>query len=283
LIIVDTHSHVIAADPKRYPLDPLGGHQSEWSRERPVDCSQMLASMDDAGVDKSVLVQASTCYGHDNSYVADCVAAHPDRFVGVFSVDVLAEDACDKITHWLELGLSGLRLFTKGSTMAVQADWLDDPRSCAAWQMASDSGTAVCVQMSSKATPQLIQMSERFPQAKILLDHLARPVLEDGPPYSAAATLWELAGHSNIYLKVTPRTFVEAQVGEASPESFFPKLVNEFGASRLLWGSNYPASEGTLAELLTMARVGLATLSEEDRTWIFGKTAEMVYPRLAGK
>ena len=40
-------------------------------------------------VDKSALVQASTCYGHDNSYVADAVAAHPDRFTGVFSVDKL--------------------------------------------------------------------------------------------------------------------------------------------------------------------------------------------------
>jgi hypothetical protein len=43
----------------------------------------MLAAMDEAGIERSVLVQASTCYGHDNSYVADAVAAHPDRFAGV--------------------------------------------------------------------------------------------------------------------------------------------------------------------------------------------------------
>ena len=32
---------------------------------------------DEAGVDKSAVVQASTCYGHDNSYLADAVAKYP--------------------------------------------------------------------------------------------------------------------------------------------------------------------------------------------------------------
>ena len=99
---IDIHPHIIADDPKRYPLAPLGGHQSDWSRTRPVTTEQMIAAMDEAGVDKSAMVQASTCYGHDNSYVADAVAAHPDRFTGVFSVDVLAPDAPEKMRHWRE-------------------------------------------------------------------------------------------------------------------------------------------------------------------------------------
>jgi predicted TIM-barrel fold metal-dependent hydrolase len=241
----------------------------------------MLESMNKAGVDKTLLVQASTCYGHDNSYVADCVAAHPDRFAGVFSVDVLADDACEKIKYWLSRGLSGLRLFTKGSTIATQAEWLDDPRSFPAWQFCGDAGVSVCVQMSSKATTQLIAMSDRFPRTKIILDHLARPVLSDGPPYAEAAALWELASHPNIYLKATPRTFTEVQEGKATAESFFRKLVDEFGAKRILWGSNYPASEGSLSELLQVAERGLASLSEQERAWIFGKTAISLYPELA--
>ncbi len=82
----------------------------------------------------------------------------------------------------------------------------------------------------------------------MLLDHLARPSLEDGPPYAAAADLFSLARYKNLYLKLTPRVFLEARRGKATPESFFNKLVAEFGASRMAWGSNYPASEGTLAD-----------------------------------
>ena len=35
--VVDSHSHVIADDPVRYPLAPMGGKQSDWSKDRPVN------------------------------------------------------------------------------------------------------------------------------------------------------------------------------------------------------------------------------------------------------
>jgi predicted TIM-barrel fold metal-dependent hydrolase len=106
-------------------------------------------------------------------------------------------------------------------------------------------------------------------------------VLEDGPPYDAAASLFELARYENIYLKLTPRIFAESRKGKATPETFFPRLVSEFGAARLAWGSNYPSSEGSLPELLAVARASLSCLAEADRAWIFAKTAQVLYPALA--
>src|SRR5882724_7372534 len=108
--IIDIHPHIITTDTARYPNAPLGGKKSDWSHERPNNMEQMIAAMAAAGVTKAVLVQASTCYGHDNSYVADAVAARPDLFTGVFSVDVLAPDAPDKICYWIERKLTGMRL-----------------------------------------------------------------------------------------------------------------------------------------------------------------------------
>jgi L-fuconolactonase len=279
--IIDIHPHIIASDTKRYPLAPLGGHQSDWSRTRPVSTEQMIAAMDKAGVDKSAIVQASTCYGHDNSYVADAVAAHPDRFTGVFSVDVLAPDASARMRYWVSRGLAGMRLFTIGSTMPDQASWLDDPKTYPAWETAGELGLSICLQMSAKAFPQMIKMTERFPKVRIILDHMARPVLEDGPPYAAAASLFDLARYPSVYLKLTPRSFIESRNGKATPESFFAKLIAAFGAQRLAWGSNYPSSEGSLPELLALAKSSLASLPQGDRDWIFGKTAQTLYPALA--
>jgi predicted TIM-barrel fold metal-dependent hydrolase len=279
--VIDIHPHIIADDAKRYPLAPLGGHQSEWSRTRPVNIAGMIAAMDQAGVDKAAMVQASTCYGHDNSYVADLVAAHPDRFTGVFSVDVLAPDASEKIRYWVDRKLTGLRLFTIGSTMTEQAGWLDDPKSFPAWQTATDLGIPVCLQMSPPAFPQMIHLIERFPKAKIILDHCARPVLSDGPPYAKAQSLFDLAKYPNIHLKLTQRNFTEARNGQATPETFFPKLVAAFGANRLAWGSNFPASEGSLADLLALAKRSLASLPQTDQDWIFARTAQSLYPALA--
>ena len=281
--IIDIHPHIITTDTARYPNAPLGGRKSDWARDRPTTTEQMIVSMDQAGVAKSALVQASTCYGHDNSYVADAVAAQPGRFTGVFSVDVLAPDATEKIRYWVGRKLTGMRLFTAGSTMPNQADWVDDPRSFPAWQCASEIGIPVCMQMTAKAIPQLVHLLERFPSVPVILDHLARPSVEDGPPYAAAASLFSLARYKNLYLKLTPPTFIEARRGKATPESFFGKLVAEFGASRMAWGSNFPASEGTLAELLADAQAGLSALSPQDREWIFSKTGLTLYPVLAVK
>jgi predicted TIM-barrel fold metal-dependent hydrolase len=242
----------------------------------------MIAAMDQACIAKSALVQASTCYGHDNSYVADAVAAHPDRFTGVFSVDVLMPDAPEKIRHWIGRNLTGMRLFTAGSTMPNQADWVDDQRSFPAWECASELGIPVCMQMTVKAIPQLIRMLERFPKVRVILDHLAKPTLSDGPPYTGANDLFRLADYKNLYLKLTPRTVAEAQTGMATHASFFPLLVSKFGAARIAWGSNYPASEGQLRELLTASQSALSVLSAEDRDWIFAKTALTLYPVLAG-
>ncbi len=278
---IDIHPHVISTDTTRYPHSPLGGHMSDWSRDRPVSVEQMIVAMDQAGIAKAALVQASTCYGHDNSYVADAVAAHPERFTGVFSVDVLASDAPKLIGYWIGRKLTGLRLFTAGSTMKAQADWVDDPRSFPAWQCASEVGIPVCMQMTAKAIPQLIHLLERFPKVAVILDHLARPSLEEGSPYAAAAGLFDLARYQKVYLKLTPRIFAEAQRGKATPETFFGRLIQDFGASRMAWGSNYPASEGTLPELLALSQKCLSVLSPENREWIFSKTALTLYPALA--
>jgi len=280
---IDIHPHVISTDTEHYPNAPVGGHKSDWSRERPVSMEQMIAAMDQAGIAKSVLVQASTCYGHDNSYMADAVAAYPNRFTGVFSIDVLAPDAPEKMRHWVGRRLTGMRLFTAGSTMPNQADWVDAPRSFPAWECAGELGIPVCMQMTVKAIPQLIRMLERFPKVRVILDHLAKPTLSDGPPYTGASDVFRLADYKNLYLKLTPRTVAEAQTGKATHATFFPLLVSKFGASRIAWGSNYPASEGTLLGLLEMTRSALSVLSSEDRDWILARTALTLYPVLAGK
>jgi len=275
--VVDVHPHVISSDVRRYPQAPLGGKQSDWSRERPASAEQMLRAMDEAGIAQSVLVQASTCYGHDNSYVADAVAAHPERFAGVFSVDMTAADAPGRIRHWMGRGLAGLRVFIAGHTTTAHDARLDDPRSFPAWQCAADAGLPVCVQLRANGLPQLEALIARFPQARILLDHMARPTIEDGPPYAAAAGLFTLARHENLYLKLTTHNVRESAQGKATPQTFFRKVVDAFGARRIMWGSNYPASEGSLAGLLADARRALASLTEEERDWIFSRTARSVY------
>ncbi|WP_296557402.1 amidohydrolase family protein [Pigmentiphaga sp.] len=278
--VVDIHPHIISTDTQAYPRDPLWGRQSSWSQERPASTEQLLRAMDEAGVARAAIVQASTCYGYDNSYVADAVAAHPDRFTGVFSVDMLAADAPARIRHWAGSGLTGLRLFTAGSTVEGQMSGLDDPRSFPAWDCAADLGLPVCVQMRIAGVPQLRVLLARYPRVPIVLDHFFALPLDEGPPYASAQELFRLAAHPNVYLKLTPVILGKARLGQASPQSFFSRALAEFGASRIAWGSNFPATAGSLKTLLEEAQQALAWAGGDDLAWIFHRTAERLYPAL---
>lgn len=279
--IHDIHPHIISDDEVAYPQSPLGGTQSDWSRDKHVTAEAMVAAMDEAGVASSALVQAASCYGYDNSYVADAVERYPDRFTAVGTIDVLAPDAVQVMESWMGRGVTGLRLYTGGSKLKFDFSWLNDPRSFPVWERAGAAGIPICVQARVPAFPIVIDLATRFPGTRIIIDHLARADPSDGPPYANAAPLFELAAHANIFLKVTPRSFDLAGTGKASPETFFPRLVAEFGADRCAFGSNYPASEGTLRQIVERARQNFAALSQADSDMILGGTAEKLYPQLS--
>ena len=280
-MIIDTHTHVIATDTQKYPLAPLFGRQSAWSAEHPLDYPDMIEAIDAAGVDKAVLVQASSAYAFDNTYVSEAVAAHPDRFTGVFSVDVVAPDAVAKMKYWMSKGLTGMRIFTAGSTQPEQQTFFAEPASFPAWQFAADNGLSVCMQMQIKGAPLLATVMDRFPKVRVILDHFARVEAADGPPYAAAAPLFALAKYPNLYLKLTHRPLEQSVKGKATPETFFGEAVQQFGANRIVWGSNFPAAPQPLPELIAIARNALSFLPQQDQDWIFFKTAQTLYPALA--
>jgi L-fuconolactonase len=277
--LIDIHPHIISPDTKRYPVAPLGGEQSGWSQKRPATFEQYLAAMDASGVDKAAIVHSSTTYGFDNSYLADCVATNPKRVDGVFSVDLFAADASQRIRRWVERGLGGLRIFTTGSTMGQQP-WLEDERILPGWDTATDLGLSICVQMTPAAVPQLEKLLKRNPKTKVVIDHMMKPPIGDGAPYPGAQFLFDLARYPNVYLKMSSRNTTEAQQGKATPETFFGRLVKEFGANRIAWGSNFPATEGTLQSMVDDLKKCIAFLPENDQQWIMAGTAQVLYPHL---
>jgi predicted TIM-barrel fold metal-dependent hydrolase len=282
-MIIDTHCHVIATDTKKYPLAPLFGKQSSWSAEHPLDYPDMVKADIEAGVDKAVLVQASSAYAFDNSYTADAIAAHPERFTGVFSIDVVAPDAIAKMKHWMAKGFTGMRIFTSGSTHAAQETFFADQGADPVWRYASDRGLSVCMQMRVAGLPLLQTVLKRFPHVRVVLDHFARAEAADGPPFASAAPLWALASYPNVYLKLTHRPIEQSMQGAATPEAFLGKAVGEFGADRICWGSNFPAAKPPLPDLIAMAREALSFLPQGDQDQIFYKTAQSLYPALVGK
>jgi predicted TIM-barrel fold metal-dependent hydrolase len=281
--IIDIHPHIASTDIQRYPITPLGGERSAWSKERSISFEQLIAAMDEAGVEKAAIVHSSTTYGYNCSYVADSVALLPKRVTGVFSVDMMADDAVAKIRYWAtERKLSGLRLFANAGGTASQSNWLADAKTFPGLECAQSLGLPVCVSLRMSGLPQLTEIVKRFPKIRFLIDHMIEPPIAEGAPYPGSQYLFDMAQYGNVYLKVTTVNIVASRQGKGSPETFFPLLVSKFGASRIAWGSNYPASEGTLKEMVAEAQSAFSALSARDREWIFAGTAASLYPMLGG-
>ncbi|KWX23991.1 amidohydrolase [Mycolicibacterium wolinskyi] len=280
--IVDTHCHIISDDLNRYPRAPIGGKQSDWATTRPVNAEGMVERMDEAGISQAVLVQATTAYGYDNSYVLDSRARWPERFVAVGTVDPLRPDAADNLESVVGRGgLAGVRLFTSGSTVPVQGEWFAAEQTYPFWGKATELGVTVCLQMRlGPATEQLHELLRRFPDVRILLDHMGYPDIA-ATPAGAGNAVAELAVHPNLHLKLTHRNLERLQeVGEKA-SGFLDPVLDVFGAKRIAWGSNLPAAEQTLPELVALAREVLADVPESDRREIFAGTARRLYPGLA--
>ena len=143
MALIDIHPHVVSDDATRFPLSPIGAHQSDWSQQRPVTYDGMIRAMDAAGVAKSAVVQASSVYAYDNRYVGDAAHAHPTRLQFVCQVDAADRDCVQQARDWIARGAVGVRFMepTKGSDLA----WLDGPGARAVWQVSCDEGVPISV------------------------------------------------------------------------------------------------------------------------------------------
>lgn len=280
MTVVDIHPHIVSTDTARYPLSPIGGKRSDWSHARSIDVDELLAAMDEGGVDAAAVVHSSTTYGFNCEYLADAIAPHSDRLTGVFSVNVLEPTAAQDMRKWYERGLTGMRIFSRGSTMDQPWLSLDDPRVYPCYELAGELGIAVASNIQVQNFGQLETILRDFPKTLHVVDHLGGVDFTDGEPFAAARPLFDLARYPNLYLKVTTQSIRRASNGNSTPESQFKRLVAEFGADRLAWGSNYPASQGTLADMVQLAREAIASLSQPDQDWIMGGTALKLYPAL---
>jgi L-fuconolactonase len=274
--IVETHVHVVSPDQAKYPRRIARGALGGWVRD--LAAEDLLALMQEAGIDRAVVVQGYGAYGADNNYLADCVARYRDRFAGVFAVDALDHDAPEKVAYWTrERGLHGARLVTLTRPELA----LNDPRVNPILEQATALQIPLCLLTQFHQLPLLPVLLQRFPNLPIALEHMGGPNLSGGPPYAEVKPLFDLARFPNCYVKFSSVSIYAATAGRSTSREFFRLLVDRFGARRLMWGSNFPATyDRSLKGQIDLAREQLSFLSAEEQRWIFGETALGLWPTL---
>ncbi len=221
----------------RHIQDPIFESLRRWTKGQipqeapPVDAT--VALMDQASVDKSLLSAwvAPRNVMISNDEVADFVAAHPDRLIGVGSVDISKPmEAVREIRRCVnELGFKAIRVLP----------WLwesppTDRRFYPVYTACCDVGVPFCTQIghtgplmpSEVGRPiYLDQVALDFPELRIVGGHIGYPWTEEA---IAVATK-----HENVYIDTS------AYTAKRYPEALVA-YMKAHGRGKVLFGTNYP-------------------------------------------
>ena len=282
-MIVDTHTHVVAVDRTRWPLNPAGVG-SDWYTRDPVPVEDLARVTADADVDAVVLVQAYGAYSYDNSYVVDAATHDLTRLVSIGIIDAEAPDAVAALRALAERpGFTGIRLFPLRDPSGPQPTWLDDPQTFPLWETCAELGLRMVVCMLPVQFPRLRRVLDQFPEQAVVLDHCGFADVGGGPPYANAGELFACAPHPNLHLKVTSGVLEAAEQGGHDPRDLVDRLVAEFGADRIVWGTDYPQTrDRPYADLVALGRHACGRLTPGDVDLVLGGTAIRIWPELAG-
>lgn len=277
--LFDSHAHLVSADFDRYPVSPLSG-ELDRKLDNPVTAEVLLGLMDEQGVERACAVQRAHVYGYNNAYVIDSAKRHADRLVAVCVIDAAAADSAATVARWADEGAVGMRLSEK--TKGQGTSWLDSDNAQRAWEAVERLGLSMCVHMyrwnRQEVLRSLLVLAQRFPKVPLVLDHLSNPIEESGAPdYGVDADLLALKPLANVYLKYSHINLARMAKNGVNSADVLHRVLQDFPAERVMWGSDVAQSAGTYDEMVGAARSATAKLTPEQVQAVLRGTAEAVY------
>lgn len=272
---IDAHSHVWTPDVTRYPL--AKSFTVEQMSPRSFTADELLAICRPSGIGRVNLIQMSY-YEFDNSYMLDMIARHPERFVGTAIVDPLGA-APDKAMS--ELRPKGVRAFRIQPHYSKQGltTWLQPEGYKAMFGASQLTGLALSCLIDAEGLSEVDRMCRVFPNATVIIDHLARIGVDGQIRDAQVQALCDLAQHPRVYVKVG----AFYALGKKTPPytdlaPLVRRVLQAFGSRRLMWESDCPFQvvEHTYEDSIALVRDKLDFLSDDDRAWLLGRTAERV-------
>jgi L-fuconolactonase len=128
--------------------------------------------------------------------------------------------------------------------------------------------------------PAIRALAIRYPQLKIVIDHAAKPLIAQGEISKWRDDMRTLASMRNVYCKLSGlATEAGSHWSVTALQPYVDVLLEAFGASRLMWGSDWPVLllAGTYPQWLNTAEDLTCSLTPAEREQVFGGTATKFY------
>jgi L-fuconolactonase len=206
-----------------------------------VTGDQMVAAMDDVGVDGAILVSAFTMYRYDASYALEVHGRHPGRFALVKPVDPADPSVTAIIADWKRTpGAVAVRL------LLMRAGLDADPADPGLNRVLAAAGR-LSLPVNLHIAGRLQQGRElirRNPDTRIVVDHLGlqQPHVPPVPaaPWAELSEVLALAAYDNVAVKITGAcTLSREPFPYADIWDPVCRIIDAFGIERCMWGTDW--------------------------------------------
>ena len=266
---IDTHIHIWTQDTKRYPGNDL--EDFEPKEFMPED---ILRHAKPSGVSRIVMVQIGN-YGPDNTILTDTIERFPGVFGGIGQVDHDGETIESDMKGLLEQGITGFRI---GAGADVET-WLQHPGYEKMFEVAAQTGQAICPITHPPGVPEIDRMCSKYPDTTVVIDHMTRLAEMQPANDHNIDQLCALSRFPNVYVKISR---LHSQGKKTPPyEDLIPvvnRIIDAFGPDRLMWGSDSPYQVvlATYEDSISLVRDKLG-LSDTDKQKILNDTPAKLF------
>jgi predicted TIM-barrel fold metal-dependent hydrolase len=265
--IVDAQVHLWKAESEDWKWVP--GRKPQLPE--PFTIERLLPLMDEAGVDRCVIVPPSWP-GDRNDYGLEAARKYPNRFAVMGRVAVQDPKSAALLPKWMEQkGMLGLRftfmreqsaLLTSGS-----ADWV--------WPAADKAGLPVMF-LAPGNIPKFAPIAERHPRLPLIIDHmsLTAEIAKEGKIKEAIDAVVALAKYPNVSVKLSSApTYSFDPYPWRDMTDHIKRCFDAYGPRRCHWGTDLTnaLAKSTYRQRITHFTEELPFLSEDDKDWVMGR------------
>jgi L-fuconolactonase len=267
-LLIDSHVHVFERNPE-FPFAP-GAHPPAED----ATPEKLLELMHANGVARTVLIQVIH-YTWDNRYLLSVLKRYPRRFQGVCRVNPEDPAAPDLLSELTAQGFRGVRISPAAD---ASGDWIRGPLMPPLWRRCGELKVPMQVLLPATRLPDLVPLVEANPELDVVIDHMADCPL-DRP--DLLQHLLDLARYPRVFIKISDLwTLSKQPYPYPDAQDQVKKLIEKFGAWRLMWDTNWPVSLAQLeyARIVELYRDHFNFLTPQERKEILSGTVQRVWP-----
>ncbi len=271
-MVIDSHQHFWRYERGQYPwiTEDISVLRRDYLPE------DLAMIMDRNNIDGTVVVQARQNI-LENEFLTQLASEQPWILGVVGWINLTDPNAEELIQHWANY------TFFKGIRYTFSPDlwelnhkvFVRSLRTLASKELTFD---LLVHETTIKAA---VQLTRQFPDNKFVLNHIGKPDIRAGLTSPWASHIKDLGERENVSCKVSglvsrPR---DASITQAGFTRFLDVVLEHFGSSRLMFGSDWPVCTlcKTYAEVLDVIKTYIAKLPDSEKAAIMGQNTLRIY------